>query len=101
MTSAGIDEALFRHCRLVQARLGEGKVIPFLGAGANLCGRPPDADWQDGYLPSGRELADYLASEFQYPDDEPLDLVRVSQYVGLATGGEAALFEKLHALFSG
>jgi hypothetical protein len=100
MTSAGTDEALLRHCRLIKARLDEGKVIPFLGAGANLCGRPSDADWQDGYLPSGAELAGYLADEFQYPDDEPRELVRVSQYADLATGGEAALFEKLHALFS-
>jgi hypothetical protein len=100
MSSAAIDDALLRHCRLIQARLAEGKVIPFLGAGANLCGRPADATWRNGYLPSGSELAAYLAREFQYPEDEPVDLVRVSQYVDLATGGEAALFEKLHALFA-
>jgi hypothetical protein len=79
----------------------EGKVIPFLGAGANLCGRPADADWRvDRYLPSGSELADYLADQFAYPVGEPRELVRVSQYVDLATGGEAALFETLHALFA-
>jgi len=82
----------------------DGKVIPFLGAGANLCGRPETVDWRgeggERYLPSGSELADYLAEEFAYPEGEPRDLVRVSQYVDLATGGEAALFETLHSLFS-
>src|SRR4051794_10510563 len=36
------------HCRLVARRLAEGKVIPFLGAGASLCERPRESDWRGG-----------------------------------------------------
>jgi hypothetical protein len=96
-------EALRGHARLVGKRIDEGRVIPFLGAGANLCDRPLLADWRPGaYLPSGRELARYLADEFDYPPAEDRhDLVRVAQYVDLKTGGEGALFEELHELFTG
>ena len=35
-----------------------GRLVPFLGAGANLCGRPEMASYKQGqYLPSGGELA--------------------------------------------
>lgn len=88
------------HCRIVSRRLREGKVIPFLGAGTNLCGRPTDVDWRSGqYLPSGQELADYLADSYAYPSSESPDLLRVSQYVHAVTGG-TALYDELHDLFS-
>lgn len=93
---------LEEHCQIVRMRLAQGKVIPFLGAGVNLCDRPESADWlRDCFLPSGSELADYLASQYPYPKDDPRDLVRVSQYIDLVTGGEAALFETLRELFTG
>ncbi len=93
---------LRQHARLVGKRIDEGKVIPFLGAGANLCDRPPQADWRGGkYLPSGVELAGYLAAEYEYPGEHSRDLVRVAQYVDLVTGGEGALFDELHPVFSG
>jgi hypothetical protein len=88
------------HCRIVARRLREGGVIPFLGAGANLCGRPQAADWQSGYLPSGNELATYLADNYAYPDTETRDLLRVSQYVQAVTGG-TVLYDELHSLFAG
>jgi hypothetical protein len=97
-----LDDAdlLHRHCQLVWRRLAEGKVIPFLGAGASLVDRPPDVDWQKGgYLPSGAELADYFAESYRFPEQGPLDLVRVSQYVELAAG-DATLFEELHSIFA-
>jgi SIR2-like domain len=95
-----IDVSLRQHSRLLHRRMGEGKVIPFLGAGANLCERPVGADWRSGnYLPSGSELADYLADSYDYPEAESRDLVRVSQYVDLVMGGEAALFDELHPVF--
>ena len=83
------------HCRIVARRMREGGVIPFLGAGANLCGRPEAADWQSGYLPSGNELATYLADSYAYPDTETRDLLRVSQYVQAVTGG-TVLYDELH-----
>jgi hypothetical protein len=95
-----MDEELTAHCRIVTRRLREGKVIPFLGAGTNLCGRPKNIDWQSGrYLPSGEELAGYLAESYAYPVTETLDLLRVSQYVQAVTGGRA-LYDELHELFN-
>ncbi len=75
-------------------------MIPFLGAGASLCGRPELASWyQSGYLPSAGELADHLADSYAYPQ-EARELVRVSQYVELVAG-DAALYEELHSIFGG
>jgi hypothetical protein len=87
------------HYWLVANRLLEGRVIPFLGAGANLCGRPQDGPWAVGsHLPSGADLATYLANKSRYPDDPAGDLLRVSQYVD-AVLGEKALYEYLHSAF--
>jgi hypothetical protein len=94
-----MDEELAAHCRIVTRRLREGRVIPFLGAGVNMCGRPQSADWQEtGWLPSGQELAAYLAESYAYPPDEGHDLLRVSQYVQAVTGG-TVLYDELHTLF--
>jgi hypothetical protein len=95
-----MEEELSAHCRIVTRRLREGRVIPFLGAGTNLCGRPDDADWRSGqYLPSGSELASYLAESYAYPTTESLDLLRVSQYVQSVTGGRV-LYDELHDVFA-
>jgi SIR2-like domain len=96
----GVVSQLERHCQVVTRRLTEGKVIPFLGAGANLCERPAESNWlSDGYLPSGRELARYFADNYAYPEEEDDDdLLRVSQYVEL-TAGDAVLFEELRSIF--
>jgi SIR2-like domain len=92
------DDALERHCQIVARRLGTGSVIPFLGAGANLCERPPDSDWEAGYLPSGAELAAYLSTPYGYPDTDR-DLLRVAQWVDLVSSPRA-LVDELHAIFS-
>ncbi len=94
---AAVD-ALNRHCQIVTRRLGAGSVVPFLGAGANLCERPPDSDWQAGYLPSGAELAAYLAVPYGYPEAD-LDLLRVAQWVDLVSSPRA-LADELHTVFS-
>jgi hypothetical protein len=87
------------HYRLVARAILDGRVVPFLGAGVNLCDRAPDAAWQRGrFLPSGAELADYLARFGDYPAGEPLDLVRVSQYVAV-TAGPGPLYDELHEVF--
>lgn len=66
--------------------LKEGRVIPFLGAGASLSPRP-DADepWtpKSPHLPSGRDLAHYLATMANFPGTGPQereDLARVASY---------------------
>jgi hypothetical protein len=95
---AAVD-SLNRHCQIVTRRLGVGSVVPFLGAGANLCERPADISWEvHGYLPSGAELAAFLAGPYGYPEAD-LDLLRVSQWVDLVSSPRA-LVEELHAVFS-
>ena len=84
---------------LIVRRLLKGKVVPVLGAGVNLSERPPQVPWERGrYLPSGQELADWLA---QYIDNvliDGYDLARVSQYVA-ALEGEGPLYDELHEVF--
>jgi hypothetical protein len=75
------------HYDSVIDSLEEGELVPFFGAGVNMCGRPANTKWSLGhYLPSGGELADYLANKFNYPWPETHDLLRVSQYVALMRG---------------
>lgn len=90
---------LDRHYTLVVKALLDGRLIPFLGAGVNLCGRPEKVAWQHGqYLPKGDELAAYLSQEFEYAADDATDLLRVSQYIAVMAGS-GPLYEKLHGLF--
>jgi hypothetical protein len=89
------------HYEMLIKAIADGRVVPFLGAGVNLCGRPAGVDWgphQTDYLPSGGELATFLAEDFGYPGDETQDLARVSQYVAVMTG-TGPLYEELHELF--
>lgn len=78
-----------------------GWVVPILGAGANRAGRPAGTGWTFGapYLPDGRELAGYLADEFDDYDGDPHDLVRVSQYVAALGGGTGPLYKMLRPVF--
>jgi hypothetical protein len=80
-------------------RLLKGKVVPVLGAGANLCERPAEAGFEKGrYLPSGRELAEELNRIVRLPPTEAADLARVAQYLA-ARVGEGPLIEELHDVF--
>ncbi|HEX4526164.1 MAG TPA: SIR2 family protein [Gaiellaceae bacterium] len=96
-----MGETLNAHYKQVaKAMVIDGRVVPLLGAGVNLCGRPPQDAWERGgrLLPSGGELAHYLAESFDYPEPER-DLVRVSQYVSVVMG-DAPLYEELHDVFA-
>jgi hypothetical protein len=89
------------HFEMLTNRLLVGAVVPFLGAGVNLCGRPKATPWQQGrYLPSGKELASYLATGIglNYPYPDASDLLRVSQYVDVSLGN-GPLYEALHRVF--
>jgi hypothetical protein len=89
------------HAELVVDMFAQGRVVPFLGAGVNLCDRPDGFEWENveqGYLPSGRELARELARQFKYPQPD-LDLARISQYGDLREG-MGKLYEKLRYLFT-
>jgi hypothetical protein len=96
-----MSEGFDAHYRQVaKAMVVDGRVVPLLGAGVNLCGRPDERTWERGsrYLPSGGELAEYLADSFDYPEPAR-DLVRVSQYVSVVLG-DAPLYDELHEVFA-
>jgi hypothetical protein len=88
--------------RIVEWML-KGRVIPFLGAGVNLCDRSStreDWDPSSNLLPSGWELTRYLASRHRFPKKERvLDLLRVSQYVEVKSA-KGTLYDDLHVLFN-
>lgn len=89
------------HYARVAAAFADGQVVPLLGAGVNLLDRAGDGDWQaQKLLPSGRELAQHLASVFWYPEGEALDLLRVSQWA-VAREGPGPLYDELRKLFVG
>lgn len=92
------EAALVRHLQHVTRLLVDGRVIPFLGAGANLCGRPPEAVWPAAaqYLPSAGELSTHLRSAWH--DCDETELTRVAQWV-LEMGGSGELFNTLHEVF--
>lgn len=76
-----------------------GRLIPFIGADANLCGRIP-GDWQGGpYAPSDCELAAHLSAGIQHLRDNFSDLVRVSQYIALESS--EYLMSELHTALKG
>lgn len=86
------------HYSILAEFLADGRVVPFLGAGANLSDRPKEEAWELGrFAPSGRELAEQLAARSRYPDTD-LNLLRVSQYVD-AILGEGELYDALHEVF--
>jgi SIR2-like domain len=94
------SDDLDAHYAAVVRDIVENRVVPLLGAGVNLCGREPDATWSRGRdLPSGAELANYLAERFFYPPEGgPLELLRVSQYVAV-NDGTGLLYDELRKLF--
>jgi len=95
---ATIDE-LDAHYRTVVKALVDGRLVPFLGTEVNLCARPEGANWRtDHCLPSGPELAEYLAESFGYPAPNRQDLVRVAQYVAVVNG-VGPLYDNLRTLF--
>ena len=92
----------------IYAELMAGKVIPFLGAGAPLYARnPKQTGWykkQQGgevvsSLPTGGELADYLALRTNLPDSEKGELTKMAQYFE-AVRGPGPLRERLREIFS-
>jgi DNA-binding SARP family transcriptional activator len=64
---------------IVRAILG-GRVVPVIG------------------LDGAGDLAEHLAKAFDVPDDRPIDLARVSQYVATMQGS-GPLYDELHARF--
>lgn len=84
------------HYQSLSNAILNGRLVAFLGAGANLCGRPDKSDWQSARLtPSSSELAEYLSTRFSYSAEDKTDLSRVSQFIDL-TNGRGPLYDELH-----
>jgi SIR2-like domain len=84
------------HYGAVIEAIRQGRVVPFVGAGVNRCGRPEAANWAAGqWLPDGRELARHLAERFKVPED---DLLRVAQRIAV-TADLRLLYDVLHDIF--
>ncbi len=89
---------------IILNRLKAGKVIPFLGAGASLTGRGSKAKWESNetnFLPSGSELANFLAEESMFPAGDPADLndlAKVSSYY-MDIAGRTTLRDRLREVF--
>jgi hypothetical protein len=78
-------------------QLSDCRVVPVLGAGVNLCDRPPNASWEQGrYLPDGHELTSALAAKYHITPAG--DLARVAQYI-TTLAGRGPLYDELHEVF--
>jgi hypothetical protein len=94
-----VERADDEHYAAIAERLAGGRMIPFLGAGANLADRGAEP-WEAGspFLPNGTELAAYLIACGEYPLPDDTDLMRVSQYLD-AEYGEVDLYGFLRNVF--
>lgn len=95
----------------IKNRFLSGRVVPFLGAGASFGARDPGTvpwrkpvnpaanEWDVTYLPTARELAECLAEEVAFPNDETQELTKVAQYYG-AVLGRTPLNDRLTEIFT-
>lgn len=95
-----MSDQLVTHMATVMAMLKRGKVVPFLGAGVNVWNRG-EGDWDphaSRNLPSGGELARYLAAEFRPATTGPVNLERIALDISIDPG-EASLYGILRDVF--
>ena len=101
----GVEPPDTRHYLAVADEISKGRVVPFLGAGANLIDRPNGQAFASGefpYLPSGRELAVHLAGVLKRSHYRPRnenDLLLVSLDIEVALG-QLPLYDELRAVFN-
>ena len=78
------------------------RVVPVLGPGAIVAGRPGNAVWEKtmaSFPPGAEDAAAHLAREFGFPPERADALSRVSQFVAV-TRGIGPLYDELNALFA-
>jgi hypothetical protein len=83
--------------------LTEGRVIPFIGAGASLGQIVDGVAWDRDTAsrpPTANELTHYLARQAVFPKAEQLDLAKVAQYYDAVAAGRVALHRELHEIFT-
>lgn len=94
------SRSLDNHCAAVAKAMLTGRLVPLLGSGVNVCGRPEGSIWAPSdqrWPPNGVDLATQLADAFEYPSDEVRELPRVSQFVAIMRG-LGPLYDELHEL---
>jgi subtilisin family serine protease len=82
------------HFSFVRDLIFSGKIVPFLGAGVNLCDRIEGSKFEANglQLPSGSEPTDRLAKKLYYPENDVKDLVSVSRYVTMGMPADVASY---------
>ncbi len=100
-----VQTDLDHDVRAVARKLLKGMIVPLFGAGVNACARPADFAWQPGdkqHLPTGAELATYLAKEFDAPEElaKTQDLIRISQFIDSVESSGGELYQTLHDIFA-
>jgi hypothetical protein len=81
--------------------LNSGQVVPFLGAGASMVGSKQWDSKNPECLPTGRQLAEYLAKQSALPsvdERERFDLAKVASYYS-DVSGRGILRRKLREIF--
>lgn len=78
--------------KLIFNAIESGKCLAFLGAGACTCYQFRGS--KEPGLPSGKELAEWLAEKCQYTNGSIYDLQRVAQHFLLSYGGDREPLEK-------
>src|SRR3954469_19295137 len=102
MTRTGLPD---EHFDKVAQYLADGELVPLLGAGVNVCDRSETEVYEyDRNLPSGLELSELLAAEYEYPAEraDRTDLLRVAQYAQARlrhSEEEHRLRDSLHRIF--
>lgn len=68
--------------RTVASKIARGRVVPVLGPNVN------PGQWSDAceFLPNARDLAEYLANEYEYDASDRERLAAVAEYVHLCEG---------------
>lgn len=85
--------------RLIDKKLREGRVVPFLGAGVNI--RSPGRAGRGVSLPTGGQLSRQLAELVSYPADDDRDLDDLSKVTSyfVETSARSVLRQELRAVF--
>jgi len=87
------------HYSDVVRALLASRLVPVLGPGAVLCGRPENSPWENAlatFVPGEDEVASHLAREFGLPLEQGLPYI--SQIVAV-TRGLGPLYDELHDIY--
>ena len=88
-----VNELQEEDLKLISNAIESGKCLAFLGAGASTTFRVDDSREEPG-LPTGGELAKWLAEQCEYTNGTVYDLPKVAEYYLYTKSGDRELLEK-------